>query len=248
MDNFLKKSISYASGFIGLKKDDVILASYPRSGNTWVRFFLCNLVSLKEWNGESVDFEVLNRTMPEFGVNNLMKEWTHETIPRVVKTHKKCWPIFRNKRSILILRDPRDVMVSYYHYKKDRKGEFEDEFSEFVRSPEFGLKSWFEHYDSWRDYADLTIEYEDMRENDLEEFSKVIDFLELPLEKGIVQEAADRASIENVSTAEKDENKNESPDAQFTRNGSTKQWKKYFKQKDLEYYQRLKNHYGLETY
>ena len=117
---FSRKSVSHLFGIVGIRNNDVLLASFPRSGNTWMRFLLCNLISLCEWDGKRVDFPLLNKTMPEFGVNNLLDEWSHATIPRVIKTHKSFLPIFRNKRSVGIIRDPRDVMVSYYHYMKDR--------------------------------------------------------------------------------------------------------------------------------
>ena len=41
----------YGAGILGLRAQDVILASFPKSGSTWVRFFLCNLVSLRYWEG-----------------------------------------------------------------------------------------------------------------------------------------------------------------------------------------------------
>lgn len=242
------------SGLVGLKEDDVILASYPRSGNTWVRFFFCNLISLKEWSGQDLDFEILNDTMPEFGVNNLVKSWSHNTIPRIVKTHKKCWPIFENKRSILIIRDPRDVMVSYYHFKKDKKGELSTvDFSNFIRTPKFGLRAWFEHYLSWRENYDLLVKYEDMKRDDVAEFARMVEFLELPLEESIIREASNRASFSNVRSVEEDneaetELENNRDESKFARDGSTKQWEDYFESDDLKYFQDLKQSFGVEVY
>lgn len=251
--DLLSKSFKYISSVLGLNKEDVLLASYPRSGNTWIRFFFCNLISLKEWDGKRVDFEVLNNTMPEFGKNNLMKAWTHETAPRVVKTHKNCWPIFKNKRSILIVRDPRDVMVSYYHYKKDKKGELSNvNFPCFLRNPKYGLRAWFEHYESWQESSDLLVKYEDMKRDDVSEFTRMIEFLNLPIEKSFIKEAAKRASFRNVRSIEEKNDKKEYTPGQdkskFTRDGSTKQWKDYFKSEDLELFKELKRKFRLDIY
>ena len=65
----------YISDILNLNKSDVILAAFPKTGSTWVRFLFCNLIALLEWNNRSVDFNLLNDTMPYFGEGNLHKKW-----------------------------------------------------------------------------------------------------------------------------------------------------------------------------
>ena len=45
-----------------IKPDDVFLASFERSGSTWLRFLLCELLT-----GDSAAFERINSVIPEMG-------------------------------------------------------------------------------------------------------------------------------------------------------------------------------------
>src|SRR5436190_16347079 len=106
----------YGLGLLALRRDDVLLASFLRSGNTWARLFLCNLISLREWDGRPVTYGLLEATMPRLGHDNLFRPWPHPTMPRVVKTHRPYSRLFGRTQAIGIVRDPRDVMVSSYHF------------------------------------------------------------------------------------------------------------------------------------
>src|SRR5690349_14565733 len=66
----------------GLTRRDAFVASYPRSGNTWLRFVLADLAS-----GAPVGFETVERIVPTVG--------HHATAPaltaaggRLIKTHE----------------------------------------------------------------------------------------------------------------------------------------------------------------
>jgi len=43
------RAIKYIRSFVALRHTDIILAAYPKSGSTWLRFLLCNVGSLLEW-------------------------------------------------------------------------------------------------------------------------------------------------------------------------------------------------------
>lgn len=249
----LRKVVRYALGIIGLNQDDVVLASYPRSGSTWVRFFFCNLISLQEWDGQTVDFETLNETMPEFGVNNLMSPWLHKTIPRIVKTHRKYSLIFRGKRAILVVRDPRDVMVSYYHFLLGRRRKpFQGSFAEFIRHPQYGLEPCLAHYDSWRDRANLITRYEELKRDPFKEFERILEFLNVIVDDDLIHEAIRRSDFKSVRSIEEEghsgREKEFKKEHRFTRSGRTKQWEGYFDERMLEYYEKLKKKFDFRVY
>ena len=123
----------------------VWLASYPKSGNTWVRLFLRSYLSENKKNfsiNQKPDDEFKikrfpnHRTLKEMQINTkdffeIAKNWitVQEKINlnnklNILKTHNAMCTIngskFTNKENTLgaiyIVRDPRDVAVSFSHH------------------------------------------------------------------------------------------------------------------------------------
>jgi hypothetical protein len=94
--------------------DDIFLVSFPKSGNTWTRFLLGNLMN----PDRSVGFANIEHIVPDIaafprGAFRRLKR------PRIIKSHDCFDPRYR--RVIYVVRDPRDVAVSLYHYAKKVK-------------------------------------------------------------------------------------------------------------------------------
>jgi len=89
--------------------DDVFLVSYPRSGNTWTRFLLGNLL----WQNDPVTFLNIESRIPEiyFNPDRFMRALQR---PRLLKSHESFQPHYPHV--IYIVRDPRDVAISFYHH------------------------------------------------------------------------------------------------------------------------------------
>ncbi len=244
--------VYYGLGIAGLRESDVLLASFPKSGNTWIRFFFCNLAGVLHGREKPVGFGELDRVMPELGVSNLLVAWPLEPIPRVVKTHKRRWSIFGGRRSILLTRDPRDVMTSFFYFENaKRRPRTEGSFSEFLRHPRFGLPAWFEHTRSWLDSESVWVTYEELKEDDATAFRKLTDYLEIDVSQEQIAEAAKRASFETVRGLE--DKKRHKPEKykkgyRFTRSGKRGGWKELFGEEDLAYYARLKDEFDLSAY
>ncbi len=87
--------------------NDIFLVSYFRSGSTWSRFLFGNFIH----KDEPVTFTNMERFVPI--IYNLPDRVLRQ-LPRVLKSHECFDP--RYPRVIYIVRDPRDVAVSFYFY------------------------------------------------------------------------------------------------------------------------------------
>src|SRR5215475_5248641 len=89
--------------------DDVFLVSFPKSGNTWTRFLLGNLVN----PDQPATFANVHRLIPDPTATS-KRDFDALRRPRIIKSHECFDP--RYPRVIYIVRDPRDVAVSFYYY------------------------------------------------------------------------------------------------------------------------------------
>jgi len=122
--------------------DDIFLVSYPRSGNTWVRFLLGNLLN----PDEPITFNNLERKVPNiYGASK--RTFKRIPRPRLIKSHECFDPRYR--RVIYIVRDPRDVAVSAYHYgRKMRLIDYALPIETFVTST---FMQTGQHFGTWGD-------------------------------------------------------------------------------------------------
>jgi Sulfotransferase domain len=87
--------------------DDIFLTGYFRSGSTWSRFLFGNYI----WQDRDVTFANLNDLVPSIYA---LPDRVLRKLPRIIKSHEYYDP--RYPRVIYIVRDPRDVAVSFYFY------------------------------------------------------------------------------------------------------------------------------------
>src|ERR1700733_6089133 len=201
-----------AGRYLTVFPDDVFLVSYPRSGNTWARFLIGNLV----YQDEAVTFKNVESRIPEIYLfpDRVLRRLPH---PRMLKSHECFDP--RYKRIIYIVRDPRDVAISYYHYAIkldwiDQHCPIEEFVPRFVAA-EFDIRakwaaSWSDHVMSWvsmrSQNADfLLLRYEDMIQNTEQELSRVAAFLKIQLTPERLTRAVQLSSADHMRDLERKE-------------------------------------------
>ena len=215
--------------------DDTFLVSFPRSGNTWTRFLVCNLMS----PDNPVNFAQLEKRIPEiyYVPDRKLRAFPR---PRVIKSHECFDP--RYKKIIYIVRDPRDVLVSYYEFQLKRRvigddcslEEFLPRFMESAIEPKTG--SWRDHVLSWTATRDgqknfLLLRYEEMLANTQTEATKIASFLGLRSDPESIRRAVDLSSADRMRKLEKEESGQWSAtrktrrDKPFVRNAAAGGWK-----------------------
>lgn len=215
--------------------DDVFLVSYPKSGNTWLRFLVGNLVNphppVTFANIESrVSSIYLN---PESRLRRLQR-------PRILKSHECFVPQY--KRVIYLVRDPRDVCISYYHYlikyrELPEKYSMEDFVARFVQDDfegQFG--PWGDHVMSWLSAqrsraAFLLLRYRDLLRDPSRALAQVAQFLGMDASPQELAEAIDLSSAKRMRDLEKLQSrqwistKKSRQDLPFVRAAVSDQWK-----------------------
>jgi len=206
----IKRLIGGAKHFFGLLPpgrnvqvfpDDVFLVSYPKSGNTWTRFLIANLV----YPEKHPDFSNINDLVPDpeaMAKRNLERA----ARPRLLKSHQYFDP--RYPKVIYIVRDPRDVVLSEYYFDIKRRA-IPDDFplpqfvARFVRGQvNHQSGTWYENAASWfytrrRDPRFLLVKYEALQSQAMDEMERIASFLGILTDQerlafAIKQSAADR--------------------------------------------------------
>jgi len=129
-------------------KKDIFLVSYPRSGNTWLRSLLAEILYGKSGNS----FEELQYFIPDIHIK-IEAEKVMFSEFHVVKSHNPLryrHDSYSYKKVIYLIRDPRDVVLSYHRYFQKYKYPYDlDQFIIDCFSGRIWPCSWHEHVQSW---------------------------------------------------------------------------------------------------
>lgn len=251
-----KLILNYARGLVNLRSNDIWLPSFPKTGSTWVRFLLCNTMLLtQEDEPTHVDFHVLDASMPALGHHSLLKPWPFEHFPRFVKTHQLYRGVLfaRPRRTVYVIRDPRDVMVSYFHFQQAHTlRPFAGAFDEFIRHPKYGLEACLRHYDSWRHRITHLARYEALKQDTLQEFQNMLEAVGVHPSAQLIERAVERSEFSRVRKAQDTSGlsgkQRFKSTFKFARSGTTNQWPEYFSNEDLDLYASLRRKYRFEFY
>jgi hypothetical protein len=240
MLNQLKFAFKYALGLdragnrFTVYPDDTFLVSYPKSGNTWVRFLLANLI----YPNEEVGFSNINRLLPSPDV--LSRRFLQKLPrPRILKSHQPYDLRFR--KVIYLVRDPRDVVISEYHFSLKKRyigSEVSlEQFAErFVAGETSAYGSWWEHAASWiaarqGDRNFILARYEDLLADPIVETGKIAVFLGIDSSPERLRLAVERSSADRMRNLEKQQfdqwsgTKNTRAEIPFVRAAKAGGWK-----------------------
>jgi hypothetical protein len=203
-------------------------------------------------SGREADFDRDSTIIADVGSHRA----TPEVLPgggRLIKSHE---PYARPRKrfyrkAIYLVRDGRDVAVSYY-YTLIRRGMYEGEFGPFLRlflgGGVDGYGPWHEHVESWLDSplrqseSLLVLKYEDLLQDPVGNLSEAVDFLGVPVARERAEETVARYSAERMRKQERHSRFHEKQsrrDILFVRTAESGDWGRTFARDDEELFARV---------
>ncbi len=212
-DDWLARHETQIRNFLNVSTSDGLVISYPKCGRTWLRFMLGRYLL----NGREDDPLAMGRIVRRDPSLPRLR-FTHDDRPH----HKPSTAIqedksvYGNATVLFLVRDPRDVLVSYYFQytlrgDKDRAGDpgFAGTLSDFIRRDLGGLRSILGFYNAWARNRGVPrrfgiVRYEDMHADARRELRRVIEFFGLPRHgEAAIEDAVAAASFENLQAVER---------------------------------------------
>lgn len=237
-------------------KGDVLIATYMKSGTTWMQEIVW---LLKNWQKINEAKKVtIHEAIPyieiQVSINN------YENLPkepgRLMKTHLGAHFFEKSFNSgakfIIVVRNPKDLLVSLYKFSQMNKtlGNFDGSFSDIIdtlRDGNFPYGDPIEYVADWWKFKDnpniLFVHYEDMKKHLKTSIKKVSKFLEVIIEDEYVDEIVKNTTFEAMKvndatnySSEESFNLSISP---FMRKGVVGDWKNYFTNEQSEFIDKL---------
>jgi Sulfotransferase domain len=198
--------LDHSAFWTTIRPADVFICTYPKSGTTWLGFLIAQV--LKQDRDERLDLKNFNRYVPD--VNLLytkagsLADHAAKPDPRFFLLHARYDEHF--PKVVYVVRDPRDVMVSYWHYQKFLHKDFSQTLEEYVASDAHWPCEWDEHVESWmmprRHPHLMLVRYEQMHADPEGVLRGVLEFAGVKAGPSRIAQAVEDSRFEKMREAE----------------------------------------------
>lgn len=184
-----------------LAEEDVFIVGFMKSGTTW----FSNLVAgvIYGANSEHIPYSLIRDLVSNHGAGK--PYYKRYYTPMFFRSHNLPRPDYR--RVVYLLRDGRDVMVSYFHFFRNLQRR-EIDFLKLVRGqePMTPRWKWHQHVEAWlaNPYqADLlVIRYEDLKADPIRELRRFCAFVGVERDDAFLELVVQKASFESMRQKE----------------------------------------------
>ena len=223
----------FKDNFLYSKKFEFIL-SYPKSGRTWV-YEILNLYSHKK-NFENLKY---NKKMIKF--NNKIIKFIHDCSdanPYPIKKTKLELKTknLNQKKKIILIRDPREVIISMWYQMKFREKTYKKSINEMIDDEYFGIEKIILFYNFINDNLlnnSKIITYLDLKNNTFKEIKKILLFFDIEINEKLLKASINECSFKNLQNKEIKESKKKDPRSMKFRKGLTGNFYDNLNHKDL---------------
>jgi hypothetical protein len=190
------------------RKTEVYFLSYPKAGRTWLRLLV----------GKALIDELALAGASPMELSDLHRH--SDVIPRMRVTHdddpqlKRPEEVERDKSRyagksvVFLVRNPRDVVISYYFQASKRRDRFAGTPSEFLRHPVGALDTIIAYYNAWADQRSAPerfclVRYEDLHRDAAGQLERVLATFGRAPRREVVDGAVEYARFDNMRALEK---------------------------------------------
>lgn len=186
------------------------IISFPKCGRTWLRIlmghYLCHHYRLPTDNYLRIqDYHRLDRRIPLIEVSHDDKPHKRRSEELVHGKH-----LYRRDKVIFLVRDPRDVLVSWFYARKYREegSKYAGTIHDFITEEHGSLATIVRYFNIWWAERDkpksfLLLRYEDLHARPEQSLKRVLSFLGVPqLDDALVTGAVAFASFDNMRQLE----------------------------------------------
>lgn len=175
----------------------VYLVCFHKAGRTWLKVIFSKLV-------KDLGYDPRRVTLLPFS-----HAAYSEPVGGPVRTTETISGNPRELSFIVLFRDPRDIVVSYYFECNLRLNKYHGSLSEFIRDEFYGIASIVAYYNEWQANVSnlkkvMWTSYESMQANGTDELSRIVDFAGLREQITVrgLKDAVAYGSFENMRQME----------------------------------------------
>lgn len=197
---------------LGLKPHDRViwLISYPKSGNTWLRFILGELLASRASTELSLTtlweyFPDTHRRADREFVCSAIKTRRDQNEPTFLKSHDMYAPFLKAHKVIYLYRNVFDVIPSYYRYLSARTEKQIDIIKLAKGELKVSHRDWLSHLKSWATASHpdiLFVSYDELRKTPLVYLDKILKFSGIQLSNFELQRLLENNSFESLKARE----------------------------------------------
>jgi Sulfotransferase domain len=232
------------------RRRDVVFLSYPKCGRTWHRVMLGYYLT-RITNRPREDALKITELCRSAGgrIGDYDHNGTHLQGNIPFDSPELADPsAWTNQKVLLLVRDPRDILVSAYHHAHFRSQTFGADLSSFIRAPTHGIKKILAAWRRWNDNRHLASSfeissYELLHHDPVGVLRQSVKLLNVRIDEALLSEATDFSRFENMKAYEEANLfrhgsmnlKDRSPQGAKVREGKAGTYHQHMSEEDLDF-------------